>query len=79
MFFCHVIDDYIHILLGVETFAQAFFGQGGGRIWLSNVECTGSERALVDCTASTIGVNTCTHAQDAGVRCRYGRFVTNYI
>ena len=48
------------------------FGEGTGRIWLDNVECTGSERTLIDCTASSSGVNSCTHAQDAGVRCQPG-------
>ena len=50
----------------------ATFGEGGGRIWLDNVQCTGSERELMSCTASSSGVNSCTHTQDAGVRCQYG-------
>ena len=48
------------------------FGQGTGRIWLDNVQCTGSQRALMDCAASSSGNNSCTHAQDAGVRCPTG-------
>lgn len=54
-----------------ETLIQA---EGGGRIWLHNVQCTGRERALIDCTSISSGVNSCTHAQDAGVRCQYGKF-----
>ena len=50
----------------------ATFSEGTGRIWLDNVQCTGSERTLIDCTASSSGVNPCTHAQDAGVRCQSG-------
>ncbi len=38
-------------------------------IWLDNVACAGTETLLTDCRASSIGINTCTHAQDAGVRC----------
>ena len=34
-----------------------------------NVQCTGSESALMDCPAVGNGVNSCMHAQDAGVRC----------
>ena len=60
------------ILPGATALSQATFGEGTGRIWLDNVQCTGSERALMNCTASSNGVNSCTHAQDAGVRCPTG-------
>ena len=58
--------------LGVATLTQASFGQGTGRIWLDNVQCTGSQRALMDCAASSSGNNSCTHAQDAGATCPTG-------
>ena len=48
------------------------FGEGTGRIWLTNVQCTGSEIKLSNCTASSNETNSCTHAQDAGVRCPLG-------
>ena len=57
---------------GVQALSGASFGQGTGRIWLDNVACTGSERVLMNCTASSTGTNSCTHAQDAGVRCPTG-------
>ena len=60
------------MLLGAEVVSGAVFGEGTGRVWLDNVECTGSERTLMDCTASSNGDNNCTHAQDAGVRCQPG-------
>lgn len=52
---------------------QAFFGQGVGRVWLTGVQCTGSEQRLLNCAASSNGQNSCTHAQDAGVICQPGR------
>ena len=58
--------------IGVEPFSQATFGQGAGRIWLDNVQCTGRERVLLSCTVSSSGNNSCTHARDAGVRCPTG-------
>ena len=58
--------------LGVAALTHASFGQGTGRIWLDNVQCTGSQRALMDCAASSSGNDSCTHAQDAGVRCQSG-------
>ncbi len=51
---------------------QAQFGEGIGRIWLDSVQCVGSETDLTDCRANSIGIHSCTHAQDAGVRCPPG-------
>ena len=51
---------------------QAFFGQGVGRVWLTNVQCAGSEQRLLSCAASSNGQNSCMHAQDAGVICQPG-------
>ena len=60
-------------LSGVEAVMQAGFGEGYGRIWLSNVTCSGTERILMNCTSSSLRNNTdCTHEQDAGVRCLQG-------
>uniref|UniRef100_A0A8C3FFE0 SRCR domain-containing protein n=1 Tax=Chrysemys picta bellii TaxID=8478 RepID=A0A8C3FFE0_CHRPI len=47
----------------------ARFGRGSDRIWLDNVNCTGTEVALSDCRARPWGVNNCTHGEDAGVVC----------
>ena len=48
------------------------FGEGSGRIWLTDVQCTGNERMLSNCAANSTGVNACTHVQDAAVRCPPG-------
>lgn len=58
----------------MDSFGGASFGEGTGRIWLDNVECTGNETKLAYCTASSSGIN-CTHAQDAGVRCIPGTII----
>ena len=55
--------------LGAEVLS---FGQGAGPIWLNNVQCTGIERTLMNCTASSNRLNSCTHDQDVGVRCLPG-------
>ena len=64
---------------GVQTLSQANFGAGTGRIWLTNVACTGSERVLMNCTADSSGTNSCTHAQDVGVRCQTGIIMLEFI
>ena len=38
-------------------------------IWLSNVQCGGSESRLIDCPANSLGLNSCGHSQDVGVAC----------
>ncbi|XP_068779591.1 deleted in malignant brain tumors 1 protein-like isoform X1 [Struthio camelus] len=47
----------------------ARFGQGSGRVWLDNVNCTGAETALSQCQARPWGSNDCDHGEDAGVVC----------
>ncbi len=58
--------------LGAQALTGSSFGEGTGRIWLANVQCTGNERELSNCSASSGDVNSCTHAQDVGVRCPRG-------
>lgn len=54
---------------------MAAFGEGMGGIWLDNVQCSGSEAKLADCAANSVGIHSCTHTQDAGVRCLPGRAI----
>ena len=53
-------------------YSNAYFGQGLGPILLDNVTCTGSESTLANCGHLGIGITrSCTHFEDAGVRCSY--------
>ncbi|NWR81860.1 C163A protein, partial [Centropus unirufus] len=51
----------------------AHFGRGHDPIWLDEVNCTGSEDALVNCPASAWGRSNCFHREDAGVICSGNR------
>ncbi len=69
-------STYNMTLLVLSTFSGNV-GEGAGRIWLDNVQCTGNERALRNChnTAGSDEVSSCTQAQVAGVRCPLGMHV----
>ncbi|XP_072169471.1 scavenger receptor cysteine-rich domain-containing protein DMBT1-like [Diadema setosum] len=45
------------------------FGEGSGRIWLDDLQCTGSESSLANCVHSGWNNHNCRHSEDAGVRC----------
>ncbi|XP_036398496.1 uromodulin-like [Megalops cyprinoides] len=53
----------------VSAHSSAHFGPGSGPIWLDNVQCTGSESALTQCTHLGFGTHNCGHGEDAGVIC----------
>ena len=60
-------------LSGLAVYS-ASFGEGSGLISLNNVLCTGEEPILPRC--GHLGVNitrSCTHSDDAGVRCLGGQ------
>lgn len=55
---------------GAQAVGSAFFGQGTGTIVLAGLMCIGTESNLLDCPRLT---PSCTHMQDAGVRCQATR------
>ena len=55
--------------LGGGTQIQEF-GGGGGRIWLDEVRCTGSENQLSQCRHNDWGSTDCSPYEDVGVQCQ---------
>ena len=55
---------------GAFARSGAAFGEGSGPIVLDNVQCSGSETRILDCTANAIGDHNCDHSKDAGVTCQ---------
>ena len=45
------------------------FGAGTGPIFLDNIQCSGSELLLADCSHPEVNVFECTHLNDIGVIC----------
>ena len=52
-----------------SAYKSAYYGQGTGRIWLSNISCIGIESDLFDCGHFDTTFGDCTHSNDAGVYC----------
>ena len=57
------------ITLGAISLISGFTN-GMGQIWLSDVECVGTETRLIDCDSNPLGVHYCHHYEDAGVVCQ---------
>ena len=59
---------------------RVFYGQGNGQIWLGNLNCTGTELNIEDCSHNGWEIEDCSHGEDAGVKCANGNFAyINYV
>jgi len=47
----------------------SLYGEGGGLIWLSDINCTGTERYIGECSHGDWGAHSCGHRQDVAVSC----------
>ena len=55
---------------GAVAFRGAQFNQGTGPIFLDQLFCSGLETSVLECMQHIpLGLSTCKHSQDAGVRC----------
>ena len=54
---------------GGQAFANAYFGEGSGSIFLDDVQCSTHATSILYCPSNPIGTHNCTHSDDAGVRC----------
>lgn len=62
-----VICRYLGLPWGNASIFDATGGEGD--IWLDNVQCTGAENSLTECSMNGIGDHNCSHSEDVGVNC----------
>ena len=56
----------------LEAVSYAGFGQGSFAVVLDDVNCTGNEVSIFECSHRGLAVSNCEHGEDAGVRCSPG-------
>ena len=54
---------------GTSVLGISKFTKGSGPIFLDGLLCEGGEKKILDCDRAPLGLHTCTHEQDAAVRC----------
>lgn len=69
----HLTDSSNNLGLAVKgssAVGRAYFGQGDGPVFLSEVQCLGTEASLLQCPfGSFVDKHDCSHLEDAGVIC----------
>ena len=65
----HVVCRQLGYEGAVTAHRSAHFGQGSGQILLDDLQCTGREGSLLECSHNGINNHNCAHYEDASVTC----------
>ena len=64
-----VVCKELGFMGAIEATNGSYYGNGTGPIWLSEVNCEGTEKAIDDCQHPPFGKHNCDHSKDVGVIC----------
>ena len=67
----YVINILSYFVVVGTTFGY-YVRSGEGPIFLDGLMCTGEEESLLDCNHRGVEVHSCSHYEDASVRCYNG-------
>ena len=65
----HVVCRQLGFGPAIAARRNAFYGQGSGHVWLRNLNCTGTELTVDDCSHNGWRIQDCSNRRDAGVQC----------
>ena len=63
------------MIIGATPRFNAFYGEGSGPVFLSNLNCTGPELKILECPNDYYAAQNCRHYKDAGVQCLGRQFL----
>ena len=70
-----VVCNELSLGNAVAATHNAFYGLGTDSVWLSNLQCVGTEWTIGNCSHSEWGETDCGHYRDAGVKCLSGNIL----
>ena len=66
---CVCVCVCVYVRVCICAYRLARYGPGEGPIWMDNLQCTGNESILAQCSFNGWGNHNCYHGEDAGVVC----------
>ena len=75
----HVVCRMLGFHHALDAKSAAFFGEGAGPVWLSNLQCSGNESDISECSHSGWGLQNCDHNRDVGVVCTGEMFYLHFL
>lgn len=68
MYNCSSSSTFL-ITRALQAFIGGYFGEGSGPVFIENLECSGHENHLDNCSSSGLFATSCRHSDDVSVSC----------
>ena len=67
--FTRILNSFFNRNVTGKALSGSHFGRGEGRVWMSDVQCNGTEHDIMQCKFDPTGGVNCDHRRDASVIC----------